>query len=77
MAVLSDANAYQYGSMHGGGAVRWSAHELFDPEEFGLNSTRPTAACDIYAFACICIEVRPRPDSPWLKTDDEVLAVHR
>lgn len=44
--------------MHGGGAMRWKAPELVDPEEFGLETTRPTFASDVFAFGCLCIEVR-------------------
>lgn len=58
MSLIAEGTAYNYGSQHGGGATRWSAPELFDPEEFGLESSRPTFQSDIYAFACICIEVR-------------------
>lgn len=58
MSLISEGTGYNYGSQHGGGATRWSAPELFDPEVFGLESTRPTFQSDIYAFACVCIEVR-------------------
>ncbi|TCD69152.1 hypothetical protein EIP91_008629 [Steccherinum ochraceum] len=57
MAVIADATAYQYGSIHGGGAVRWTAPELIEPEEFGMHARRPTFASDIYSLACVCIEL--------------------
>lgn len=57
MSLIAEGTGYNYGSLHGGGATRWSAPELFEPEEFGLESSRPTFKSDIYAFACICIEV--------------------
>ena len=57
LSLISEGTAYNYGSHHGGGAIRWSAPELFDPEEFGLDSSRPTFSSDVYAFACVCIEV--------------------
>lgn len=57
MSLIAEGTAYNYGSHHGGGATRWSAPELFDPEAFGLESSRPTFQSDIYAFACVCIEV--------------------
>ena len=59
MALIAEATSYQYASVHGGGATRWQAPELIDPEEFGFQSSRPTFASDIYAFACVCVEVRP------------------
>lgn len=37
--------------------MRWTAPELFEPEEFGLDSRRPTFESDLYAYSCICIEV--------------------
>ncbi|KAJ3485618.1 hypothetical protein NLI96_g4827 [Meripilus lineatus] len=40
-----------------GGAFGWLAPELIDPESFGLDSTRPTFASDVYSFACVCIEL--------------------
>ncbi|KAH8101096.1 kinase-like domain-containing protein [Cristinia sonorae] len=57
MSVISDATSYNYGSIHGGGASRWCAPELFEPEEFGLTSRRPITQSDIYAFACVAIEL--------------------
>jgi serine/threonine protein kinase len=36
------------------GSVRWMAPELYDPE---LESKKRTKASDVYAFACLCIEV--------------------
>ncbi|KAH8082794.1 kinase-like domain-containing protein [Cristinia sonorae] len=57
MALIAKATSYQYGSIHGGGAVRWQAPELLDPDEFGLTSTRPTFASDVYSFALTSIEL--------------------
>ncbi|THH26666.1 hypothetical protein EUX98_g7522 [Antrodiella citrinella] len=56
MSLLTEATAYNYSSVHGGGALRWSAPELIDPEEFGLKSSRPTPASDVFSFACTAIE---------------------
>jgi serine/threonine protein kinase len=39
----------------GGGTTRYSAPELLDPEE---NIPRTTRASDMYAFGCVCYEVR-------------------
>ena len=57
LSLLAEGTPYNYGSVHGGGAIRWSAPELFEPEEFGLDNARPTPRSDVYAFACVCIEV--------------------
>ncbi|KAJ7231353.1 kinase-like domain-containing protein [Mycena rebaudengoi] len=38
------------------GATRWMAPELIDPERFGIQFRR-TKASDVYAFACVCLEV--------------------
>lgn len=58
MSLISEASAYNYGSIHGGGATRWQAPELIDPEEMRLKSSRPTTSSDVFSFACMCIEVR-------------------
>ena len=57
MSLIADATGYNYASIHGGGAVRWTAPELFDPETFGLESRRATFKSDVYAFGCLCVEV--------------------
>lgn len=58
MSVTSDGTPYQYGSIHGGGAIRWTAPELIDAEEFRLTSRRPTFQSDVYSFGCVGYEVR-------------------
>lgn len=57
LSLLSESTAYNYGSHHGGGAVHFTAPELIDPEAFSLENSRPTFRSDVYAFACVCIEV--------------------
>lgn len=57
LSLLSEASAYHYGSIHGGGAIRWQAPELIDPEPFGFDDSRPTPPCDIFSLACMIIEV--------------------
>ncbi|TCD60727.1 hypothetical protein EIP91_009621, partial [Steccherinum ochraceum] len=57
MALVSESTAYAYASVHGGGAIRWKAPELIDPEEFGIESSRPTPASDVFSFACMSIEL--------------------
>lgn len=39
------------------GCVRWFAPELIDPRWFGAERFVRTRATDVYAFACVCIEV--------------------
>ncbi|KAJ7646809.1 kinase-like domain-containing protein [Roridomyces roridus] len=38
------------------GSIYWMAPELISPERFGLQFSR-TPASDVYAFACVCVEV--------------------
>jgi hypothetical protein len=38
--------------------TRWKAPEIFDPEDFGFHASERTRATDVYAFACVCLEVR-------------------
>ncbi|KAJ7646808.1 kinase-like domain-containing protein [Roridomyces roridus] len=40
----------------GGGSIYWMAPELIYPERFGLAFSR-TPASDVYAFACVCVEL--------------------
>jgi serine/threonine protein kinase len=42
-----------------GGTMRWQAPELSNPDETQYN----TKASDIYAFACVCYEVRYQTNS--------------
>lgn len=58
LSLIAEGTAYNYGSQRGGGAAHYTAPELFDPEVFCLETRRPTFSSDIYALACVCIEVR-------------------
>jgi hypothetical protein len=40
--------------------VRWMAAELLYPEAIGLPRFQRTFATDVYAFACLCLEVSAR-----------------
>lgn len=40
-----------------GGAAGWLAPELMFPERYGVATTRPTYASDVYSLACVSIEV--------------------
>ncbi|KAJ7224826.1 kinase-like domain-containing protein [Mycena rebaudengoi] len=41
---------------HRAGTIRWMAPELIDPDRFGIQFRRTTAS-DVYAFACVCLEL--------------------
>ena len=45
------------GSPMMGGSVRWMSPELIDPEQFGLEDSRPTKESDCYAFGMVIYEV--------------------
>ncbi|THH29180.1 hypothetical protein EUX98_g5004 [Antrodiella citrinella] len=59
ISLLSQANHGNYGFSSDGGAWQYRAPELIDPEECGFDpdKTQPTAESDVYAFACVCIEI--------------------
>ena len=40
-----------------GGAIRWQAPELIDPERFNSAFDIPTPQSDVFSFACVVIEV--------------------
>ncbi len=52
--------ARDYPNMDKGGTAGWQSPELFELEDFGLQSSTPTEASDVYAVACLCVEVSPR-----------------
>lgn len=56
LSVFADGSSKSYASMRAGNP-RWLAPELIDPDEFGLDSRRPTFCSDIYSFACVLTEV--------------------
>ncbi|THH28471.1 hypothetical protein EUX98_g5716 [Antrodiella citrinella] len=57
MSVIAEATPHNYASIHGGGNQHFTAPELFSPEDFGMSEARPTYATDVYAFACLCVEM--------------------
>lgn len=59
LTVASEATMATHTS-NSHGSTRWMAPELHDPESFGLDRFLRTPASDIYAFACVCLEVIPR-----------------
>jgi len=56
------------------GSARNMAPELFDPERFGLEKFRRTYASDVYAFACVCLELfTGAPPFPELPSSPQVI----
>ncbi|KAJ7646306.1 kinase-like domain-containing protein, partial [Mycena polygramma] len=53
LAIVTDATLGTTSTARGG-LPRWMAPELHDPK---IESKRPTKASDVYAFACLCIEL--------------------
>ncbi|KAJ7107552.1 hypothetical protein C8R44DRAFT_577400, partial [Mycena epipterygia] len=39
-------------------SVRWWSPELIDPTTFGCQKFVRTPASDVYAYGCVCLEVR-------------------
>ncbi|KAJ7107508.1 kinase-like domain-containing protein, partial [Mycena epipterygia] len=44
-------------SSNHGGSVRWFAPELISPTAFGCGKFVRTPASDVYAYACVCVEL--------------------
>lgn len=57
LSVFASDHSNNYSSQRGG-HDRCMAPELMDPGKFGLVSTRPTFASDVYSLGCLCYEVR-------------------
>ncbi|KAJ6589560.1 kinase-like domain-containing protein, partial [Mycena capillaripes] len=53
LAIVTDATFGTTSSTQGG-SLRWMAPELYDPQ---VESRKRTKASDVYAFACLCIEI--------------------
>ena len=58
LTIVSDhTNFTTSSSAHTGGTTRWMSPELLDPEQFGLNHSRPTEESDCYALGMVIYEV--------------------
>ncbi|KAF8212855.1 kinase-like domain-containing protein, partial [Mycena galopus ATCC 62051] len=55
LSSFSNATASHTNSTHRAGSIRWMAPELIVPERFRKKFAR-TAASDIFAFGCVCVE---------------------
>ena len=60
LCLFSEGAAYNYASIRGGSAIRWTAPEILNPVQFGLTSNQPTFQSDMYAFGMTLIEVSIR-----------------
>ncbi|KAJ7224784.1 kinase-like domain-containing protein [Mycena rebaudengoi] len=62
---------------HQASTLRWMAPELIDPDRFGLQFRR-TKATDVYAFACVCLELYTgRPPFAEIREGGVVLKIVR
>ncbi|KAJ6534228.1 kinase-like domain-containing protein [Mycena capillaripes] len=55
LTVLLDASTSQ--TRNGAGCTRWMAPETLDPVTWGVQDRPCTTASDMYAFACVCLEL--------------------
>ncbi|KAJ6463487.1 kinase-like domain-containing protein [Mycena sanguinolenta] len=55
LSIFSDATATMTTTR--AGSIHWMAPELLDPDSFGDGKFARTAASDIYAFGCLCLEL--------------------
>ncbi|KAJ7802442.1 kinase-like domain-containing protein [Mycena olivaceomarginata] len=53
----TDSTAGITASSNRAGSVRWFAPELIEPESFGCKRFVRTTASDVYAYACVCLEL--------------------
>ena len=56
LAAFAETTADTHTTDHRG-STRWMAPELLYPEAIGLPCFQRTYATDVYAFACLCLEV--------------------
>jgi serine/threonine protein kinase len=59
----SDSTAAMTSSSNRAGSTQWLAPELIDPKSFGCERYVRTTASDVYAYACVCVEVASIPNS--------------
>ncbi|KAF7336077.1 Kinase-like protein [Mycena sanguinolenta] len=53
----ADSTVRVTSSSNRAGSVRWFAPELIDPTKFGCTKFVRTKASDVYAYACVCLEL--------------------
>jgi serine/threonine protein kinase len=57
LAGFADATIVTHGTSSNAGSIRWMAPELHNSELLDLKQLRRTDTSDIYAFACVGLEV--------------------
>ena len=59
-AVIAGANPNNYESypVHAGGMIQCTAPELIDPAEDDDSNNRQTRQSDVWAFGCVCYQVK-------------------
>ncbi|KAG6832065.1 hypothetical protein H0H92_005487 [Tricholoma furcatifolium] len=82
-AVLSDFGLTVFGdatvtahSSNPHGAVRWMAPELLNPEIFDMERFIKTRASDVYAFACVCLELYSG-HHPFVEAANDAAVIYR
>ncbi|KAJ6573535.1 kinase-like domain-containing protein [Mycena vulgaris] len=74
--ATSTSSAALTSTAHHAGSARWFAPELIQPTAFGCDKFRRTPASDVYAFACVCLELHTgRP--PFSGVSPDVAAMLR
>ncbi|KAJ7802403.1 hypothetical protein B0H14DRAFT_1660481 [Mycena olivaceomarginata] len=53
----ADSTAAMTSSSNRAGSTQWLAPELIDPKSFGCERYVRTTASDVYAYACVCVEL--------------------
>lgn len=56
LSAFSNIASRQFATVRAG-ADPWLSPEILNPSAFDRTSDRQTPEADIYAFACVCIEV--------------------
>ncbi|KAJ7468639.1 kinase-like domain-containing protein [Mycena latifolia] len=78
LATIADTASTTSGVLtstsHHAGSARWLAPELIQPTSFGCDKFQRTPASDVYAFACVCLELHTgRP--PFFGVSPDVAAL--